>query len=320
MSIRITNGPKRNGEVIELYLADGSRVIVPDVDVGAPKAADELVPTRGFGHSVAVRRSGKWAGFATSDHAAVREVLAAARKQNAGWRSRQTASTRASIARARAAEGPMADTHVVEFKEAFVDTGARGYIISLRLTDGSVEDVVYVNHSMSDKSVDEAYAWAKQRVAAINSSNGGQLSAVVKPRVIRPGLFIPGKYASPNRKVDVPVWDFSTPKPVKNPRTPPDEYGDRTGYHMSLNYGQLPPKAEFLRIYEDEMGSKSYPMTLRGEDADVMASIKEREAGNWDADDLWDVLKKLTKKLERGNDDAGSLASSILETLGIEWI
>lgn len=121
-------------------------------------------------------------------------------------------------------------------------------------------------------------------------------------------------------------------EPRKNPRTPPDKYGDRTGYHVSLNYGELPTKAEFLRIYEDEMGSKRYTWRLVGRDVDTVNQAVEEHglegvssAGVRDAAAMYALLKVLADAPWEEDDEGRGetphdLASSILETLGIEWV
>lgn len=142
-------------------------------------------------------------------------------------------------------------------------------------------------------------------------------------------------------------------KGKRNPRSAPDKYGDRTGYHMTLSYGVLPKKAEFERIWEDEMGSSSYRWDLKNRDGDVVSAVKDEfqdkhpalkgvtDSGIRDADAAWVLLHALKKYHEEPGEpedsedmsaeeieewqnewaeEAGNLASALLETLGIEWV
>lgn len=116
-----------------------------------------------------------------------------------------------------------------------------------------------------------------------------------------------------------------------NPRSAPDKYGDRTGYHMSLTYGQLPSKAKFKEIWADEMGDKRYPWDLKGKDRFIMQTAVESDdldgvtsSGVADADSMYAFLKALVD-MGWGEDSEDTpanfdLASGILHTLGIEWV
>lgn len=115
---------------------------------------------------------------------------------------------------------------------------------------------------------------------------------------------------------------------ARNPRTPPDEYGDRTGYHVSLSFGQLPSKAEFRRIWADEIGAGCYNWDLKGLDREFMrGAVQEHNlkgvtaAGVCDADAMYTFLKALEKRDDYFDDDGpAQLASAIVDTLGIEWV
>jgi hypothetical protein len=42
--------------------------------------------------------------------------------------------------------------------------------------------------------------------------------------------------------------------------------------------------------------------------------------GNYTSEQLYKGVQELREKWEQGHDEAGDLASSILETLGFEWV
>lgn len=94
---------------------------------------------------------------------------------------------------------------------------------------------------------------------------------------------------------------------------------------ITLSYGQLPKKRQFMKQYEAELGEGDYQMLLRGtEDIEAAEGTEfedaiEREA-HFDADDLWEGVKQLKRKWDRGVEAAGDLASGILYTLKIEWV
>lgn len=163
---------------------------------------------------------------------------------------------------------------------------------------------------------------------------------------------LPIKWLGKSMKVGPALKEFGYIK-KSNPRSAPDKYGDRTGYHMSLSYGQLPPKAKFVEIWDDEMGSRSYNWDLKNRDSDVMHAVKDEfqekypalkgvtDSGIRDADAAWVLLHALKKYHEEPGEpedsedmaaeeieewqnewaeEAGNLASGILYTLGIEWV
>ena len=169
---------------------------------------------------------------------------------------------------------------------------------------------------------------------------------------IRDEQEFPGEPARPDwARINIMKTRRENRKP--NSRSAPDKYGDRTGYHMSLSYGQLPKKAEFERIWEDEMGSSSYRWDLKNRDGDVVSAAKDEfqdkypalkgvtDSGIRDADAAWVLLHALKRYHEEPGEpedsedmsaeeieewqnewaeEAGNLASALLETLGIEWV
>ena len=91
--------------------------------------------------------------------------------------------------------------------------------------------------------------------------------------------------------------------------------------HMSLNFGELPDKEKFAEFFEIEVvdqGSDKYPYNLKGEDAEAAERADVPTEGEFTSDELYEIVKKLSDDL--ADDEAASLASAILGTIGIEWI
>lgn len=106
----------------------------------------------------------------------------------------------------------------------------------------------------------------------------------------------------------------------KNPRSAPDKYGERTGHHERLSHGQLPSKARFEEIWDDELGpNKPYSWTLKGRDRTVFQHRipRVRESGVDDAEAMYALLEAI---IECQDEREMDLASSIMETLGIECV
>lgn len=78
----------------------------------------------------------------------------------------------------------------------------------------------------------------------------------------------------------------------------------------SMTYGRLPSQAEFNKAYDENLEGGKYRF---GNDA-RMGNAK------LDASQLWKELKKATTEWEDGDDEAGEWASSVLITLGFEWV
>lgn len=93
----------------------------------------------------------------------------------------------------------------------------------------------------------------------------------------------------------------------------------------SMTYGDLPTREAFDAAWEAE-GLDSYRVRLNSRDSDALdwACPEFAVAGPWEADELWEILTGLTACWESGDpyagDAAGDLASSILTTLGFEWV
>lgn len=97
----------------------------------------------------------------------------------------------------------------------------------------------------------------------------------------------------------------------ENPKSFEDEI------HTRLNYGEVPPLAEFKRATK---GYYPFFMTLRGEDARVGGEVDYDNGTELDAAETHRLLKRLVKMFERGDEAAGDLASGIMTTLGYEWV
>ena len=77
----------------------------------------------------------------------------------------------------------------------------------------------------------------------------------------------------------------------------------------SMTYGKLPSQSEFDKAFDTEVD-------------DDYSFKNDPRVGNdeLNASQLWKELKKATKEWEGGDDEAGDWASSVLSTLGFEWI
>lgn len=92
-------------------------------------------------------------------------------------------------------------------------------------------------------------------------------------------------------------------------------YGDWSGIRRSMSYGQLPTRAEFKKAFNEEI--------------DGRYRIRDRRLGDSEhrltEAQLWKLLAELRNvhrfgRNEDVSEEAGSLASDILGTLGFEWI
>jgi len=102
--------------------------------------------------------------------------------------------------------------------------------------------------------------------------------------------------------------------------------GGRTA-KKSMTMGKMPSKKDFEEAAEEHL---PYPMTLRGADAKAAMEVEGGSGSTFtktykDADDLYDFVKGLVAVWDKGDDeelgdDAISLGSSIMGTLGFEWI
>jgi hypothetical protein len=101
----------------------------------------------------------------------------------------------------------------------------------------------------------------------------------------------------------------------------------------SMTYGTLPTREALDALFLAACPSDRYELVLKGEDratfARAEALARERQFdefmgndhGHWNAREFFNAVDALrTLWDERGDDAAGDLASSLLATIGIEWI
>jgi len=88
----------------------------------------------------------------------------------------------------------------------------------------------------------------------------------------------------------------------------------------SMTYGTLPSIEAFEKAFDAELGEdERYRIRLSRSDSKAADGTSIGD-GEYTADELYRGLEELVKKFERGREAAGDLASSILSTLGFEWI
>lgn len=85
----------------------------------------------------------------------------------------------------------------------------------------------------------------------------------------------------------------------------------------SMSFGVMPTQAEFKKAFVDDLGAGGvYRIRAGGSDDTLMHEID----GDYTADELFALVRKLKRRWDAGDDVAGSIASDILYTLGIEWV
>ena len=99
---------------------------------------------------------------------------------------------------------------------------------------------------------------------------------------------------------------------------------------ISSTYGVVPKINDFKKHLENDIDDdtgmpwlakgKKYPYTLRGSDADTAREIGISASGNLNIKALHKMISTLTDAWDNGNDNAGDIASSMMQTLGYEWI
>lgn len=88
----------------------------------------------------------------------------------------------------------------------------------------------------------------------------------------------------------------------------------------SMTYGTIPSFSDFSMHFRKEVNDELYNYDLKGSEAVVARKVKIPTSGDFTAKQLYMIVKKLVQAWEVGNDEAGDLASSIMYTLGYEWI
>jgi len=83
-----------------------------------------------------------------------------------------------------------------------------------------------------------------------------------------------------------------------------------------MTYGTLPDYDTCFRVQFDHILGRLeyYNIVAKG------SMKKFVESGDYSPPELFKVVKQLVKQWQQGEDEAGDIASSILETLGIEWV
>jgi hypothetical protein len=79
----------------------------------------------------------------------------------------------------------------------------------------------------------------------------------------------------------------------------------------TFSYGEVPSLAAFKRRFATEMGAGSLY---------AISNSRRGIDGRYTASELYELVVELTAEWNQGHDDSGDLASSILETLGFEWV
>ena len=85
----------------------------------------------------------------------------------------------------------------------------------------------------------------------------------------------------------------------------------------SLTFGVMPSRTAFDAAFDREVGSAGYNYELRGSDARAAGAVGVDASGRVGAAKLYGIIKKLA---DSGDEQAESVASSFLYTLGFEWI
>jgi len=107
-----------------------------------------------------------------------------------------------------------------------------------------------------------------------------------------------------------------------------DEPAQLNPVRRRLTYGQLPSREEFDAAFEEEAPA-GYRVRLSSRDYDALewaGLYHYAPRDRWDEDETWEILNALVAAWRRGDDDpygadyAGDLASSIMTTLGFEWV
>lgn len=88
----------------------------------------------------------------------------------------------------------------------------------------------------------------------------------------------------------------------------------------SYNYGTVPPFSVFDKAFKKSVTGDRYDIRLSASDFKA-AENTSIDSGRFTSQELYKGVKELVREWETGeNETAGDLASSILYTLGIEWI
>jgi len=87
-----------------------------------------------------------------------------------------------------------------------------------------------------------------------------------------------------------------------------------------MSFGVMPTKREFAKAWH-EHGGGAYSYTLRGSDAESARRARVPTEGRFTEKQLYASIKKLRDAFfKKGDENAGSVASSLLYTLGFDWV
>ena len=87
----------------------------------------------------------------------------------------------------------------------------------------------------------------------------------------------------------------------------------------SMTYGTVPEFPDFAEAFDREV-RHAYRIDLGGSDSKAADNARITIGGDYDCDELYDLVNILARRWESGSDWAGDFASSILTTLGFEWV
>lgn len=85
-----------------------------------------------------------------------------------------------------------------------------------------------------------------------------------------------------------------------------------------MTYGVVPDYATFEKHFDEEVPRGMYNIRLSSGDSKNVGKLVGD--GEYTCKELYNVIKKLKDAWENGNEAAGDFASSIMETLGFEWV
>lgn len=90
----------------------------------------------------------------------------------------------------------------------------------------------------------------------------------------------------------------------------------------SMTFGVMPTKKVFHEHWLRTMnGQESYSYTFRGSDAASAGRARVPSEGRFSEKQIYAIVKKLRDSFfKKGDENAGSMASSLLYSLDFEWI
>lgn len=92
-----------------------------------------------------------------------------------------------------------------------------------------------------------------------------------------------------------------------------------SGQTARLTYGHLPTYGTFEEAFDENVPNGRYSISLSRSDSRAADGTSIGD-GDYTSRELYKGLKELVEKWNEGDEDAGDLASSILASIGIEWV